>query len=158
MAITKTVFTAATLGTQAPEVLAWLQANAADYFDSITYDEGSLEIKCSVGDKTALTIKFSGSYRFNLLLANGTTVSSYASSDPLDYGIVTDNGIIIHYNYPTGTTGTWLFITKSDSDSLIMAAMFSMSSYATTSVFYAGDFFNSPAWSNYFGQVDQNYV
>lgn len=154
MAITKTTFTGATITEQEPEILAWLQANATEYFDIIVRDdETTPSIVCSVGDKVALTLVFQSSIanRFYVKLANEAEISSYGTLTKYNYGVVTDHGVAINYSYPNSTTGTTLFITKSDSDSLIMTMMCTTSNSSNTAHFYAGDFSNSAAWHDYFG-------
>ena len=147
--INKTYFKETTLDAQAPEVLAWLQANATDYFDSITYDAESSVIKCSVGDKEAFSVLFSDTNRLTANLKNGAIVKAYGGSAALlQYGIATDHGIAILVQ---ASNPTWLFITRSDSDSLIMAMMCMASSSSGTAHFYVGDFENSPAWSDVYG-------
>ena len=70
MAIVKTNFTAPTLSGNSAELLAYLQANAADYFDEITAD-GSGNISCKVGATTALLIGMDGTTLRKVALANG---------------------------------------------------------------------------------------
>lgn len=155
MSITKTTFTGTTLADQAPQVLAWLQANAADYFDTITYDDSTSTIVCSVDNNVAMVLDFSttsSAKAAKLYLANSASVELYRSGTSVlfNYGVATDHGIAINIAYPTTVNGSWIFLTKSDTDSLIMVAMGATSANVGNTHLWAGDYAHS-GWADYFG-------
>lgn len=79
MAIVKTTFTGQTLAAQAAELLTYLQANAADYFDTIEAD-ASGNIACYVGETAALVIGMDGTTARKVTLANGNAVQNSRGS------------------------------------------------------------------------------
>lgn len=77
MAVIKTVFTGTTTEQRAAEMLAYLQANASGFFDSITADETG-NISCVIDNVTALYLPYpTGNYTF--AIKNGTTFSDFNS-------------------------------------------------------------------------------
>lgn len=142
MAITKTIFTGATVADQASEILAWLQANAADYFDSITYDSENSTIICSEGGLAALVLGFaSAQSSITIYSANGTYARTYNSNQKFDYGVVTSSGI---YLVMADTRANHVVVTKNNNGQLFMAAKITPGSSTNTSHLYICDFYNSP--------------
>lgn len=139
MAIIKTVFTATTLAANEPEVLAFLQANATGYFDSITDADGV--ISCMVGSVAALALSFNDTDRTTISLANGTTAHTYSASNNERFvaGYKTDYGVLLE-----GSTGAMYIITKSNTNSTtIVACLKNLNlSYSV----FAGDVSNNSAW------------
>ncbi|MBP3271653.1 MAG: hypothetical protein J6M17_05420, partial [Ruminococcus sp.] len=112
MAIEKTVFTATSLADNGPEVLAFLQANASEYFDSITLNERG-SVVCTADDVDVLVIGF-GLETTTMQLMNGVTISNSSvsgtyGSQILRYGYKTQNGVMLAVD-----GGETLIITKSD--------------------------------------------
>lgn len=115
MAITRTDFTGTTQATNAPEVLAWLQANATEYFDTIEAD-ASGNISCKIGETTVLLFGFDGNTSSQVTLINGTSITHYEKNDRFTYAIKTSNGVYLNsYNYGS------VFITKSDKGTTAIA-------------------------------------
>lgn len=139
MAIVKTVFTATTLTANEPEVLAFLQANATGYFDSITDADGV--ISCMVGSVAALALSFNGTDRTTLTLANGSTVRSYdaQANERFVAGYKTDYGLML-----VGSTGRTYTITKTNVNSAAIVA--GLQTSAANNIVYSGDIANSSAW------------
>lgn len=79
MAIVKTTFTGQTLAAQATELLTYLQANAADYFDTIEAD-ASGNITCYVGETAAFVVGMDGTTARKVTLANGNAVQNSSGS------------------------------------------------------------------------------
>lgn len=79
MAIEKTMFTGQTLAAQKSELLAYLQENAADYFDTIEAD-ASGNISCYVGETVALLIGMDGTTARKVTLANDNAVQCVSGS------------------------------------------------------------------------------
>ena len=105
MAIVKTIFTAQTLAAQAAELLAYLQANADEYFDTISAD-GDGNISCYVGETLALKIGMDGTTTRQVTLANGQNISLIADSSTttltrsilFSYAKKTANGVMLVTN------------------------------------------------------------
>lgn len=114
MAIVKTTFTGQTLAAQATELLAYLQANAADYFDTISADESG-NITCYVGETAALLIGMDGTTTRKVTLKNGNNIQcnlSSAFSLLWSYAKKTANGVLL---VSANTTIVFL-ITKNEND------------------------------------------
>ena len=96
MAINKTIFTADRTA-QKSEILSWLQANAADYFDEISEDNNG-NIVCSLENGAGFSFIFdSTSIEYEIESKTGVTHSIYGSSS-LKYtkaGVVTSKGFMI---------------------------------------------------------------
>lgn len=135
MAIVKTTFTAQTLAGQAPELLAYLQANAGDYFDEITADTSG-NISCKVGETTALLIGMDGTTTRSVSLTNGATIATTSGDSAASnvhtkkfiYGKKTSKGVLLAA--PAGKilgsdTGlTFIFISKNENgDTCILGTM-----------------------------------
>jgi hypothetical protein len=141
MAITKTNFTGQTLAAQAPEVLAFMQANAADYFDTIEADTNG-NVKCYVGEVLAFQIGMDSSTVRKVTLANGTSIQSNAADayrQLLSYGKKTANGILLVFQGAnTGMGNMAFFITKNElGDTCIFGDMKGVNSSTTTTYFCA---------------------
>ena len=126
MAIVKTIFTGRSLAAQKPELLAYLQENAADYFDTIEADANG-NISCYVGSTVALFIGMDGSSTRKVSLANGVYVDTAlgSSSDSntgrtvtFKYGKKTSNGVMLVSNntkcFETDTGPIVFIITKNE--------------------------------------------
>lgn len=101
MAIVKTTFTGQTLVAQRPELLAYLQENAADYFDAIEADSSG-NISCYVGETVALLIGMDGGTTARkVTLANNNAIQAYSGSyaNPnaalWQYAKKTANGVLL---------------------------------------------------------------
>lgn len=131
MAIEKTVFTGQTLAAQAPELLAYLQANADDYFDTIEAD-ASGNVSCYVGDTVALFFGMDGTSSRKVSLANGVYVettltandSNTARTVLIKYAKKTTNGIMIITNdtkcLSAGAGPIVLIITKDENGDTVI--------------------------------------
>jgi hypothetical protein len=131
MAIEKTVFTGQTLATQAPELLAYLQTNATDYFDTIEAD-ASGNVSCYVGDTVALFFGMDGTSTRKVSLANGVYVETTLTANDdntartvlIKYAKKTTNGIMIVTNdtkcLSTGTGPIVLIITKDENGDTVI--------------------------------------
>jgi len=123
MAIVKTTFTGQTLAAQASELLAYLQENAADYFDTIEADSSG-NISCYVGETVALLIGMNGTTARKVTLANGNAVQSVNGSFTSpnaalwQYAKKTANGVLLvsvaSMNSSTNYGKTVFFITKNE--------------------------------------------
>ena len=133
MAIVKTTFTGQTLAAQASELLAYLQENAADYFDTIEAD-ASGNISCSVGETVALLLGMDGTTARKVTLANGNSVQcvngSFVSTNAAlwQYAKKTANGVLLVsvalMNSSTNYGKTVFFITKNEGgDTCIVGAV-----------------------------------
>lgn len=124
MAIVKTIFTGQTLAAQKPELLAYLQENAADYFDTIEAD-ASGNISCYVGSTVALFISMDGTSSRKVSLANGVYVettlgasdSNTARTVTFKYAKKTSYGVMLVSNNTkclAASTGPIVFIITKD--------------------------------------------
>ena len=114
MAIVKTNFSGTTQAANKVEVLAWLQANASDFFDTIEADSGG-NILCKIGSVTALKLGFDGSTQSKVTLQNGTTATLQPADDRFTFAVKTSKGVFLNsYNYGG------IFLTKSNTDSTII--------------------------------------
>jgi len=151
MAITKTNFLGTTLEAQASEVLAWLQANATAYFDTIEYNSETSCIVCTVDGVVALEFHFEHTTTVitKAFLKNGVGVNILRSTSTAflyKYAISTSNGFALYLgenpNYED-----WIFISKNNNNELYIAllgAVFeSVSSATGNTAFVTGDFENS---------------
>lgn len=127
MAIEKTMFTGQTLAAQAPELLTYLQENAADYFDTIEAD-ASGNITCYVGETAALVIGMDGTTARKVTLANGNAVqnSSGSYTNPNAalwlYAKKAANGVLLVSAALTGSYGKVIyFITKNENGETCIA-------------------------------------
>lgn len=92
MAISTTYFTQG-VNTQKAEVYAWLQENAADYFDTISEESGA--ITCSLSNGASVQF-YASNKLLTVTLSNQTSKSSYGSSTGyFKSGIVTSSGIML---------------------------------------------------------------
>lgn len=130
MAIVKTTFTGQTLAEQAVELLTYLQANAADYFDTIEAD-ASGNITCYVGETVALLIGMDGTTARKVTLVNNSAIQayngSYASPNAAlwQYAKKTANGVLLVSAVTASEYGKVIFfITKNENgDTCIVGAV-----------------------------------
>ena len=133
MAIVKTTFTGQTLAAQKPELLAYLQENAADYFDAIEADSSG-NISCYVGETVALLIGMDGTTARKVTLANSNAVQCVSGSfvNPSaalwQYAKKTANGVLLVsvalMNGSTNYGKVVFFITKNEGgDTCIVGAV-----------------------------------
>lgn len=159
MAITKTIFTGATVADQASEVLAWLQANATTYFDSITYNSETSTIICEKDSEVALVLYFihdtNNTFLAKAYLKNGNSANlSRAGGTAFlyNYGIVTSYGIILFLG-DNSNYSDWIFITKTQSDSLCITLLgaggVGTATAPSGTAFISGDFENSLNYNSY---------
>ncbi len=129
MAIVKTTFIGQTLAAQASELLAYLQENAADYFDTIEAD-ASGNISCYVGETVGLLIGMDGTTARKVTLANSNAIQcyngSYVSPNAAlwQYAKKTANGVLL-VSASMGEYGKVVFfITKNENgETCITGAM-----------------------------------
>ena len=131
MAIVKTIFTGQSLTAQKPELLAYLQENASDYFDTIEADADG-NISCYVGSAVALFISMDGTSSRKVSLANGVYVeTALGASDSntgrtvtFKYAKKTSNGVMLVSNntkcLATGTGPIVFIITKDESGDTVI--------------------------------------
>lgn len=141
MAITKTTFIGQTLTAQAPELLAFMQANAQDYFDTIEADTYG-NVKCYLGETLAFQIGMDSSTVRKVTLANGTSIQSNAANayrQLLAYGKKTANGILLVFQGASTAMGNMtFFVTKNElGDTCIFGDMKGVNSSDTTTYFCA---------------------
>ena len=161
MAIVKTMFTGQTLAAQAPELLAYLQANASGFFDEITANSDG-NITCYVGDTPALIIGMDGTTTRRVTLKNGnyieltnvTTASnprsalfSYAKRTNSGGDTATTSGLLLvtaHAQVSTQDVGaTTIFITKNDTgDTCIYGYMQTTNNSTSTATYFCADIDN----------------
>lgn len=155
MSITKYYFTGATQAAQKTEMLTWLQANATDYFDSIT--EASDVITCSKNSSPILLLDFTGNaYTITMKLANGTTIQNYDTGRLWNYAVKCPGGIVFKTQGGTDSDAMYsiLYITNSNTNGLIMAYTGYSNNYGH---FYIGDIFSGSTWWDVYGGADQIY-
>lgn len=153
MSITKHVFTGTSLEAQASEMLSWLQANATDFFDSISM--ASNVITCSKDGVNALVLRFNGTDKdITMTLANGVSISPDSIGVLYNYAVKTSTGIMLNSN-GTHDFPTYIFITKTNNNDLAFVFTAYTDNYGH---FYMGDFSNSAEWSDPFGKNDRIYI
>ena len=118
--IEQTTFTGQTLAAQASELLAYLQENAADYFDTIEAD-ASGNISCYIGETVGLLIGMDGTTARKVTLANSNAIQcyngSYVSPNAAlwQYAKKTANGVLLVSTALDGGYGKVVFfITKNE--------------------------------------------
>lgn len=160
MAISKTVFRHDSLALQAPEVLAFLQANATDYFDTIEYNSETNTIVCSKDNVVALRLFFTDNIAFTAYLNNGASISGYRGGTTtwqtayFSRAISTSKGLCIAYiNNSLTTTGhiNYLFITKDNNGELFFAAHYQSSTGTSAYCRFGTASFSSYVWSDFTG-------
>jgi hypothetical protein len=131
--IEQTTFIGQTLAAQAPELLTYLQANAADYFDTIEADARG-NITCYVGETAALVIGMDGTTARKVTLANNNAIQTYngdyvsPNAALWQYAKKTANGVLLvsaAIMYDSTNHGKVVFfITKNESgDTCIVGAI-----------------------------------
>lgn len=151
MAITKTNFLGTTLEAQVSEVLAWLQANATAYFDTIEYNSETSCIVCTVDGVVALELHFEHTTTVitKAFLKNGVGVNilrATVSTFLYQYAISTSNGFALYLGN-SANYEDWIFVSKNNNNELYIALLGSVYESVTTNVgntvFTTGDFENS---------------
>lgn len=142
MAITKTLITGTSPDAQNAEVLAWLQANATDYFSTIELDSSDTsKIMCYVGSDLALRISLKANEvpYMDMYLKNGTHQHLSMATSGFNYIISTPNGIVLVYTYNSYLN--YIFITKNNNGTLFFAVM--QRGGSSSQYLYTADFINS---------------
>lgn len=141
MAITKTTFDSGS--SNLSQVAAWLQANATDYFDEISFSGGTAII-CEKDGHTAFVIGNNNNTRYRMYISNGANVTLFGNE--VLFGISTSKGLLLRSLYTWNANSySDIIITKTDSDNLAFVAAGvgkpsdGASSYASA-YYYAIDF------------------
>ena len=95
MAINRTIFTADRTA-QKSEILAWLQANATDYFDQIAESSGNIE--CSLENGAKLTVVFDDTavvYKIDSKTGNSHSIYGSSALKYTKAGVVTSKGLML---------------------------------------------------------------
>lgn len=157
MAIVKTTF--ASGSSNLSQVAAWLQANATDYFDEISFS--GTAIICKKDGHDAFVISSIGSSRYRIYTSNGNDVT-FRGGDVL-FGISTSKGLFMRsvgLDNPTYYGYTDVFITKTDSGNLSFIVSGIDSGAQDNARFYATDF-NAPSidfWVDSNGASGSHYI
>lgn len=165
MAIVKTTFTGQSLAAQASELLAYLQENAADFFDSITAD-ASGNISCYVGETVALLIGMDGTTTRQVTLANGqnihTTSGGTAGGTTMHaalfrYAKKTANGVLLATAVGkiqgADVGDTFFFITKNELGDTCIIGTLAAGAYQTPCYYFGADIKNDATIYNYISNV-----
>jgi hypothetical protein len=168
MAIVKTTFTGQTLAAQKSELLAYLQENAADYFDTIEADSSG-NISCYVGETVALLIGMDGTTTRQVTLANGqnihTTSGETGGGNTMHAARFryakktkkTANGILLATasgKVSGGDAGyTFLFITKNELGDTCILGTLAAGNYQTPCYYFGADIKNDAYIYNYISDV-----
>lgn len=145
MAITRTPLDGSSQAANISTLFSWLQANATDYFDSITLN--SDVITCKTGN-ASLTTNAAGDGTF-VTLNNGVSQkggSMFSSSGVFKEAVKTDNGIRIVSKGTDSYFGD-IYIVKSDlgNTSILMHQLYDS---GTKDIWYFADLIaNSTFWS-----------
>lgn len=148
MAINKTIFTA-DRAAQKSEILAWLQANAAEYFDSIETDtDGNIE--CSLENGAELLFMFDTSATiYKVMSKTGKSKYVYSGSAENAYtkaGIATSKGLML-ISTATSSTDNIIIISKTNSGTTAISAFAKTSSGSASLPFhYFIDLNNDTDW------------
>lgn len=144
MAINKTIFTADRTA-QKSEILAWLQANATDYFDQIAENSGNIE--CSLENGAKLTVVFDDtSVLYKVDSKTGVSHSIYGST--LKYtkaGVVTSKGIMI-VGALSASSDNIIIISKTGENSTAVSCYIKSSSSSSALINYFIDLGNDADW------------
>lgn len=146
MAIITTTFSAITQAGNASEVLAWLQSNASEYFDSITAD-ASGNITCMIGNTPAIKLGFDGTTHTSFTLKNGVSMTHYyaTTTEFFKAAIKTSKGIHLIPNSEESDSTNELFICKSDAGTTAFLSKFQHNNLSSRVTYHAADFENSPS-------------
>ena len=144
MAINKTIFTADRTA-QKSEILAWLQANATDYFDQIAENSGNIE--CSLENGAKLTVVFDATtVIYKIDSKTGVSHSIYGST--LKYtkaGVVTSKGIMI-VGALSASSDNIIIISKTGENSTAVSCYIKSSSSSSALINYFIDLGNDADW------------
>lgn len=115
MAITKTTFTGATQAANAPEVLAWLQDNATEFFLTIAAEnsDNNFNIICTTSTGGKLIFGFDETVKNHFELANGVSSTGYFTDILVRTAYKTSKGIFL-IQESTNDRDKYYFITKSN--------------------------------------------
>lgn len=157
MAIVKTTF--ASGSSNLSQVAAWLQANATDYFDEISFS--GTAITCEKDGHNAFVMTSTSSSRYRIYTANANNVT-FRGGDVL-FGISTSKGLFMRsvgLENPSYYAYTDVFITKTDSGNLSFIVSGIDSGAEDNARFYATDF-NAPSidfWVDSNGASGSYYI
>lgn len=136
MAITKTLFSGTTSEANAAEIYTWMQANANEYFDSITCENN--RITCSTSGGGYITIK-SGIREWECKLDNGKSfyIDNYmndTSKVRISAAYKTSKGIALVIS-----DEGWIFVCKSNSGStgVLLSSYYHPGRYAFADLAYS---------------------
>lgn len=162
MAIVKTTFIGQTLAAQKPELLAYLQENAADYFDTIEADANG-NIKCYVVETVALLIGMDGTTTRQVTLANGQNIhtsngdTSTMHAALFRYAKKTANGVLLATAsgkiLGADVGYTFLFITKNELGDTCILGTLAAGNYQTPCYYFGADIKNDATIYNYISNV-----
>ena len=127
MAVNKTIFTADRTA-QKSEILAWLQANATDYFDEIAENSGNIE--CSLENGAKLTFVFDETsvlYKVDSKTGNSHPIYGSAALKYTKAGIVTSKGLMI-VGANSSTSDNILIISKTNNEKTAISMLAASSS------------------------------
>lgn len=117
MAITKTTF--ASGSSNLSQVTAWLQANATDYFDEISFS--GTAIICEKDGHDAFVISNNNNTRYRMYISNAT--SAFLFGEATLFGVSTSKGLLLRSLYTYGANNySDIIITKTDSNNLAFVA------------------------------------
>lgn len=139
MAIVKTTFDSGS--SNLSQVAAWLQANATDYFDEISFS--GTAIICEKDGHDAFAIGNNNNTRYRMYISNAT--SAFLFGEATLFGVSTSKGLLLRSLYTYGASNfSDIIITKTDGDNLAFVAAgigepSEGSSYASA-YYYAIDF------------------
>lgn len=153
MAITKTIFTGSTSAQRSAEMLAYLQANAANFFDDITADSNG-NISCTIDGVTAILLPYvSGTY-LTVKLKNDVSIQAKFSND-MEFvkGYHSSNGIML-----TGK-GVTIAVSVNNAGSPVIAVKFRTDSTNGYYSYNFGDFSQGVTWTHpWIGNTDSGSV
>ena len=131
MAVNKTIFTADRTA-QKSEILAWLQANATDYFDEIAENSGNIE--CSLENGAKLTVVFDDTalvYKIDSKTGNSHSIYGSSALKYTKAGIVTSKGLML-IGAGNSNIDNILIISKTSENKPCISGQFKASSSANS--------------------------
>ena len=147
------------LADQADHILAWLQQDAKQYFDTIQKNSDG-NIECIIGDKVALLLGFDGTAKIVRVFLNQqstsvasyyvnstTSISSYAN---FYYAYVTKYGIMIAWSENGSHPYARLWITKSINGTTSFVIHTQTSTTTDSGKFTAADFDTTTGYYTYY--------
>ena len=127
MAVNKTIFTADRTA-QKSEILAWLQANATDYFDEIAENSGNIE--CLLENGAKLTFVFDETtalYKVDSKTGNSHSIYGSSTLKHTKAGIVTSKGLMI-VGANSSITDNILIVSKTNNEKTAISMLAASSS------------------------------